>query len=73
LIVWFCSSGCTDNIFTSDHSPVFATFEVGVISQFPRTGMESFQLVSLIMKFLTFRSFHNSRSYIKGCWTCISL
>uniref|UniRef100_A0A4W6EHL0 phosphatidylinositol-3,4,5-trisphosphate 5-phosphatase n=1 Tax=Lates calcarifer TaxID=8187 RepID=A0A4W6EHL0_LATCA len=26
--------GCTDDIFTSDHSPVFATFEVGVTSQF---------------------------------------
>ncbi|KAM4585888.1 LOW QUALITY PROTEIN: inositol polyphosphate phosphatase-like 1b [Fundulus diaphanus] len=25
--------GCTDDIFTSDHSPVFATFEVGVTSQ----------------------------------------
>lgn len=24
--------GCTDDIFTSDHSPVFATFEVGVLS-----------------------------------------
>lgn len=23
--------GCTDDIFTSDHSPVFATFEVGVV------------------------------------------
>lgn len=33
-----CTSyGCTDDIFTSEHSPVFATFEVGVISQFPRT------------------------------------
>lgn len=27
------SSGCTDDIFTSDHSPVFATFQVGVTSQ----------------------------------------
>ncbi|XP_045887593.1 inositol polyphosphate phosphatase-like 1b [Micropterus dolomieu] len=26
--------GCTDDIFTSDHSPVFATFQVGVTSQF---------------------------------------
>ncbi|XP_054648241.1 inositol polyphosphate phosphatase-like 1b isoform X2 [Dunckerocampus dactyliophorus] len=25
--------GCTDDIFTSDHSPVFATFHVGVTSQ----------------------------------------
>ncbi|XP_064157731.1 phosphatidylinositol 3,4,5-trisphosphate 5-phosphatase 2A isoform X1 [Anguilla rostrata] len=30
-----CNSyGCTDDIITSDHSPVFATFEVGVTSQF---------------------------------------
>ncbi|XP_054648245.1 inositol polyphosphate phosphatase-like 1b isoform X6 [Dunckerocampus dactyliophorus] len=26
-------AGCTDDIFTSDHSPVFATFHVGVTSQ----------------------------------------
>ncbi|XP_056898741.1 inositol polyphosphate phosphatase-like 1b isoform X1 [Takifugu flavidus] len=26
--------GCTDDIFTSDHSPVFATFDVGVVSPF---------------------------------------
>uniref|UniRef100_A0A9J8DBK6 phosphatidylinositol-3,4,5-trisphosphate 5-phosphatase n=1 Tax=Cyprinus carpio carpio TaxID=630221 RepID=A0A9J8DBK6_CYPCA len=43
-----CTSyGCTDDIFTSDHSPVFATFEVGVISQSPRTGMESFSRASI--------------------------
>ncbi|CAO2582337.1 Phosphatidylinositol 3,4,5-trisphosphate 5-phosphatase 2 [Lemmus lemmus] len=30
-----CNSyGCTDDIVTSDHSPVFGTFEVGVTSQF---------------------------------------
>ncbi|KAG9338679.1 hypothetical protein JZ751_025517 [Albula glossodonta] len=30
-----CTSyGCTDDIITSDHSPVFATFQVGVTSQF---------------------------------------
>uniref|UniRef100_U3ILG9 phosphatidylinositol-3,4,5-trisphosphate 5-phosphatase n=1 Tax=Anas platyrhynchos platyrhynchos TaxID=8840 RepID=U3ILG9_ANAPP len=35
-----CNSyGCTDDIVTSDHSPVFATFEVGVTSQFvPKSG-----------------------------------
>jgi len=27
-------AGCTTDITTSDHSPVFATFEVGVTSQF---------------------------------------
>uniref|UniRef100_A0A674C8H2 phosphatidylinositol-3,4,5-trisphosphate 5-phosphatase n=1 Tax=Salmo trutta TaxID=8032 RepID=A0A674C8H2_SALTR len=30
-----CNSyGCTDDIFTSDHSPVFATFHIGVTSKF---------------------------------------
>lgn len=34
-----CHPGCTDDIVTSDHSPVFATFEVGVTSQFvPKEG-----------------------------------
>nr|XP_013800166.1 PREDICTED: phosphatidylinositol 3,4,5-trisphosphate 5-phosphatase 2 [Apteryx mantelli mantelli] len=35
-----CNSyGCTDDIVSSDHSPVFATFEVGVTSQFvPKKG-----------------------------------
>ncbi|KAJ7320397.1 hypothetical protein JRQ81_019908 [Phrynocephalus forsythii] len=28
------SYGCTDDVVSSDHSPVFATFEVGVTSQF---------------------------------------
>ncbi|XP_047440673.1 inositol polyphosphate phosphatase-like 1b [Mugil cephalus] len=37
--------GCTDDIFTSDHSPVFATFQVGVTSRFSsktdsNSGME---------------------------------
>ncbi|XP_029297631.1 inositol polyphosphate phosphatase-like 1b isoform X2 [Cottoperca gobio] len=37
--------GCTDDIFTSDHSPVFATFQVGVTSQLgsktdTKSGME---------------------------------
>lgn len=27
-------AGCTDDIVTSDHSPVFGSFEVGVTSQF---------------------------------------
>ncbi|XP_031456985.1 phosphatidylinositol 3,4,5-trisphosphate 5-phosphatase 2 [Phasianus colchicus] len=29
-----CAAGCTDDITTSDHSPVFGSFEVGVTSQF---------------------------------------
>lgn len=43
VCVWIWSicrlAGCTDDIFTSDHSPVFATFEVGVVSPLTaRTG-----------------------------------
>ncbi|KAJ8375173.1 hypothetical protein SKAU_G00057530 [Synaphobranchus kaupii] len=35
LVHVVCQSyGCTNKIMTSDHSPVFATFEVGVTSQF---------------------------------------
>lgn len=38
VVVYFCFfvflPGCTDDVVTSDHSPVFATFEVGVTSQF---------------------------------------
>lgn len=30
----FQLAGCTNDIMTSDHSPVFASFEVGVASQF---------------------------------------
>ncbi|KAK7922477.1 hypothetical protein WMY93_009379 [Mugilogobius chulae] len=34
--------GCTDDIFTSDHSPVFATFQVGVTPHFiPRTDKKT--------------------------------
>ncbi|XP_046706213.1 inositol polyphosphate phosphatase-like 1b isoform X3 [Silurus meridionalis] len=32
-----CTSyGCTDDIFTSDHSPVFATFQISVAAQIPK-------------------------------------
>ncbi|KAM9385055.1 phosphatidylinositol 3,4,5-trisphosphate 5-phosphatase 1 [Pholidichthys leucotaenia] len=35
LVHCFCRAyGCTNDIMTSDHSPVFASFEVGVASQF---------------------------------------
>ncbi|XP_030622256.1 inositol polyphosphate phosphatase-like 1b [Chanos chanos] len=36
-----CTSyGCTDDIFSSDHSPVFATFQIGVISYYPSCGLD---------------------------------
>ncbi|XP_069468572.1 phosphatidylinositol 3,4,5-trisphosphate 5-phosphatase 2-like isoform X2 [Ambystoma mexicanum] len=56
-----CTSyGCTDDIVSSDHSPVFATFEVGVTSQFlskkdPSSGTETpacieFESIEAIVK-----------------------
>lgn len=50
--LWFCVTdsfsqtlqlaGCTNDIMTSDHSPVFASFEVGVASQFvSKQGMST--------------------------------
>ncbi|XP_048087860.1 inositol polyphosphate phosphatase-like 1b isoform X2 [Alosa alosa] len=39
-----CTSyGCTDDIFTSDHSPVFATFQVGLTSPFFRAEWFCFE------------------------------
>nr|XP_040031013.1 phosphatidylinositol 3,4,5-trisphosphate 5-phosphatase 2A [Gasterosteus aculeatus aculeatus] len=55
-----CNSyGCTDDIVTSDHSPVFGTFEVGVTSQFvskkglPKTSEQAyieFESIEAIVK-----------------------
>uniref|UniRef100_A0A4W4E8J7 phosphatidylinositol-3,4,5-trisphosphate 5-phosphatase n=1 Tax=Electrophorus electricus TaxID=8005 RepID=A0A4W4E8J7_ELEEL len=55
-----CNSyGCTDDVVTSDHSPVFATFEVGVTSQFvskkglPKTSEQAyieFESIEAIVK-----------------------
>ncbi|XP_033928667.1 LOW QUALITY PROTEIN: phosphatidylinositol 3,4,5-trisphosphate 5-phosphatase 2, partial [Melopsittacus undulatus] len=51
--------GCTDDIVTSDHSPVFASFEVGVTSQFvskkglPKTSEQAhieFESIEAIVK-----------------------
>lgn len=43
-----CLAGCTDDIVTSDHSPVFATFEVGVTSQFVSKKGTSAQPITVI-------------------------
>lgn len=39
-------SGCTEDIMTSDHSPVFATFQVGVTSQFVSKNSKKYFLLS---------------------------
>uniref|UniRef100_A0A8C4GZT6 phosphatidylinositol-3,4,5-trisphosphate 5-phosphatase n=1 Tax=Dicentrarchus labrax TaxID=13489 RepID=A0A8C4GZT6_DICLA len=60
--------GCTDDIFTSDHSPVFATFQVGVTSQFSsKTGAKAWielegieAIVKTASKAKFFIEFHSS-------------
>lgn len=47
ILVFFFFLGCTDDIVTSDHSPVFATFEVGVTSQFVSKKGKNNELNSL--------------------------
>uniref|UniRef100_A0A3P9NXA4 phosphatidylinositol-3,4,5-trisphosphate 5-phosphatase n=1 Tax=Poecilia reticulata TaxID=8081 RepID=A0A3P9NXA4_POERE len=58
--------GCTDDIFTSDHSPVFATFQVGVTSPCSRSGRAWIELeeidtiVKTASKSKFFIEFHSS-------------
>uniref|UniRef100_A0A672ZQL9 phosphatidylinositol-3,4,5-trisphosphate 5-phosphatase n=1 Tax=Sphaeramia orbicularis TaxID=375764 RepID=A0A672ZQL9_9TELE len=60
--------GCPDDIFTSDHSPVFATFQVGVTSQFiSKTGAKAWielegieAIVKTASKAKFFIEFHSS-------------
>uniref|UniRef100_A0A665U1C6 phosphatidylinositol-3,4,5-trisphosphate 5-phosphatase n=1 Tax=Echeneis naucrates TaxID=173247 RepID=A0A665U1C6_ECHNA len=59
--------GCTNDIMTSDHSPVFASFEVGVASQFvsnaPQGGIQIMNcLATLLTKSKTkfFIEYHSS-------------
>uniref|UniRef100_A0A3P9JHT3 phosphatidylinositol-3,4,5-trisphosphate 5-phosphatase n=1 Tax=Oryzias latipes TaxID=8090 RepID=A0A3P9JHT3_ORYLA len=66
------SYGCTNDIMTSDHSPVFASFEVGVASQFvskqdPNTESQGgIQIMNCVAVLLTkaktkfFIEFHSS-------------
>ncbi|XP_069006964.1 phosphatidylinositol 3,4,5-trisphosphate 5-phosphatase 1 [Embiotoca jacksoni] len=64
--------GCTNDIMTSDHSPVFASFEVGVASQFvskqdlnsaPQGGIQIMNCVATLLtksKTKFFIEFHSS-------------
>ncbi|XP_076583362.1 phosphatidylinositol 3,4,5-trisphosphate 5-phosphatase 1 [Chaetodon auriga] len=64
--------GCTNDIMTSDHSPVFASFEVGVASQFvskqdpnsaPQGGIQIMNCVATLMtksKTKFFIEYHSS-------------
>uniref|UniRef100_A0A3B4B2S6 phosphatidylinositol-3,4,5-trisphosphate 5-phosphatase n=1 Tax=Periophthalmus magnuspinnatus TaxID=409849 RepID=A0A3B4B2S6_9GOBI len=58
---------CTNDIMTSDHSPVFASYEVGVVSQFvSKQGTSGIQIMNCMATLLTksqtrfFIEFHSS-------------
>jgi hypothetical protein len=55
-------SGCTNDIVSSDHSPVFASFDVPITSQFVATPGEYFiqlTLLSIILyRYYPLQKFH---------------
>ncbi|NXG12542.1 SHIP2 phosphatase, partial [Sakesphorus luctuosus] len=72
-----CNSyGCTDNIVTSDHSPVFATFEVGVTSQFvpkeaPGSGPEALACIEWESIEVILKTTSRSKCYIEFHSYCL--
>ncbi|OXB62674.1 hypothetical protein ASZ78_006493 [Callipepla squamata] len=72
-----CSSyGCTDDIVTSDHSPVFATFEVGVTSQFvpkkaPGSGPEPLACIEWDSIEVIVKTASRSKCYIEFHSYCL--
>ncbi|XP_067405838.1 phosphatidylinositol 3,4,5-trisphosphate 5-phosphatase 2-like [Emydura macquarii macquarii] len=72
-----CNSyGCTDDIVTSDHSPVFATFEVGVTSQFvprkaPGSGSESLACIEWDSIEVIVKTTSRSKCYIEFHSYCL--
>ncbi|XP_028939534.1 phosphatidylinositol 3,4,5-trisphosphate 5-phosphatase 2-like, partial [Antrostomus carolinensis] len=72
-----CNSyGCTDDIVTSDHSPVFATFEVGVTSQFvpkkaPGSDPEPLTCIEWESIEVTVRTSSRSKCYIEFHSYCL--
>ncbi|NXF32166.1 SHIP2 phosphatase, partial [Nyctibius bracteatus] len=72
-----CNSyGCTDDIVTSDHSPVFATFEVGVTSQFvpkkaPSSGPEPAACIEWESIEVMVRTASRSKCYIEFHSYCL--
>ena len=46
----FLYSGCTDDIMTSDHSPVYAAYQVGITSQFISDCKSTQQQTSVTIK-----------------------
>lgn len=72
-----CNSyGCTDDIVTSDHSPVFATFEVGVTSQFvpkkaPGSGPEPLACIEWESIEVIVKTASRSKCYIEFHSHCL--
>ncbi|KAM6300242.1 phosphatidylinositol 3,4,5-trisphosphate 5-phosphatase 2-like [Aegotheles albertisi] len=72
-----CNSyGCTDDIVTSDHSPVFATFEVGVTSQFvpkkaPGSGPEPLACIEWESIEVMVRTASRSKCYLEFHSYCL--
>ncbi|NXM65351.1 SHP2B phosphatase, partial [Serilophus lunatus] len=72
-----CNSyGCTDDIVTSDHSPVFATFEVGVTSQFvpkeaPGSGPEALACIEWESVEVILKTTSHSKCYIEFHSYCL--
>ncbi|NXL34556.1 SHIP2 phosphatase, partial [Glaucidium brasilianum] len=72
-----CNSyGCTDDIVTSDHSPVFATFEVGVTSQFvpkkaPSSGPEPLACIEWESIEVIVKTASRSKCYIEFHSYCL--
>ena len=56
------SPGCTNNITTSDHSPVFSTFQIGGVKQFT-SGLLVYLYCTLDIS-LFFRSAHAPSTHI---------
>ncbi|NXA05230.1 SHIP2 phosphatase, partial [Sapayoa aenigma] len=70
------SYGCTDDIVTSDHSPVFATFEVGVTSQFvpkeaPGSGPEALACIEWESIEVILKTTSRSKCYIEFHSYCL--
>ncbi|XP_040982671.1 phosphatidylinositol 3,4,5-trisphosphate 5-phosphatase 1 isoform X3 [Aquila chrysaetos chrysaetos] len=69
------SYGCTTDIMTSDHSPVFATFEVGVTSQFVSKNdskyTDSQGEIELLHCYATLKTKSQTKFYIEFHSSCL--
>uniref|UniRef100_A0A3B3QY45 phosphatidylinositol-3,4,5-trisphosphate 5-phosphatase n=1 Tax=Paramormyrops kingsleyae TaxID=1676925 RepID=A0A3B3QY45_9TELE len=73
LVHVVCQSyGCTNDIMTSDHSPVFATFQVGVTSQFvSKNGIASEGGIKFMNCIAILRTKSNTKFFIEYHSSCL--